>query len=154
MFRRKNAQQEVVPALPKCPGDLSLEQVQATHRHLAQTITAMASADDVLAVLDQVPMTPRNVLQLTIALGQQIARMLELMGASKDYLALPQPAEPVEKAGRMLLAEFIQGDTDTALIIARTLAEPLAGQPEGLAPQIGRAVVVHLTSMLFQYMRA
>ena len=152
MFGRKKAPRAVIGPLPVCAGDLSADQVNATHQALVAAVSSVPGGD-VQAMLAAVSWTPRNVMQLVVLLAQQVAQTLDKAGFAYSYADRPEPTDPVERAAHLVVVELIRNDQDTALLIARSLAEPRDPQRPDVAPQIGPAIVAHLVGVVGQVQR-
>jgi hypothetical protein len=88
------------------------------------------------------------VLQLAVALSQQKAEALKRAGVAFAYYGQAEPTDPAARVAHMLVCEFIRGDTKTALVMARSLAEPRDLTRPDAPPQIGPAVVANLVDQV------
>lgn len=147
MFNRRKNSRQTLPPLPQCEGDLTSEAATELHNRVVQSVLS-EGPEYAAKLLNSVIWTPRNVLVLAAMLGNEVASGLMRSRRALDYAHRPQPEDPVAAATWMLVREFVQKDPDTAMVIARGLAQPRDAEQPTTPPVIGPAVVRHLVGEL------
>jgi len=136
-----------MPPLPHCEGDLTGEAAAELSQRVVHSVRS-EGPEDAAKLLDFVIWTPRNVLVLAALLANEVASALTRSRRALDYAHRPQPEDPVAAATWMLVREFVQKDTHTAMVVARGLAQPRDAEQPTAPPVIGPAVVRHLLGEL------
>lgn len=94
-------------ALPAHADDWSADRLAAVHRRLDVAATTTGGADQVEALLDEVPTTPRNTAALLEHLVEAHARRARAEGRARDVVRAPLAAEPVAHVADLLVVRWL-----------------------------------------------